>query len=48
MAGASAVQVGTATFLDPRASLDVIGGIGSFMQENRVKALVDIVGQSLI
>ncbi len=29
MAGASAVQVGTATFLDPQASLDVLGGTSS-------------------
>jgi len=44
MAGASAVQVGTANLTNPRASLDVLQGIEHFMKENRITNLVDIIG----
>ncbi len=44
MAGASAVQVGTATFTNPRASLDVIEGMERWMQENGVGSVNEIVG----
>jgi len=47
MAGASAIQVGTATFRNPRASLDVLDGIESFMRVNNVGAVSDLVGASL-
>ena len=33
MAGASAVQVGTASFANPRAPLDVLEGIKEFMEK---------------
>ena len=44
MAGASAVQVGSATFSNPRASLDVLEGIEQFMQKEGVKKLTEIIG----
>jgi len=44
MAGASAVQVGTANLTNPRASLDVLQGIERFMRENGITSLVDIIG----
>jgi len=44
MAGASAVQVGTANLTNPRASLDVLQGIERFMKENGITNLVDIIG----
>ncbi len=44
MAGASAVQVGTANFLDPSAMGAVIGGIETFMEENQIERLEDIRG----
>ncbi len=47
MAGASAVQVGTATFLNPSAPLDVIAGIEAFMRDAGVEELRDIVGAAL-
>lgn len=46
MAGASAVQVGTATFLDPGAAIEVRDGIVRFMAENKIESLADIVGQA--
>jgi dihydroorotate dehydrogenase (NAD+) catalytic subunit len=44
MAGASAVQIGSATFSNPRASLDVLEGIQDFMEKERIKSLKEIVG----
>ncbi len=47
MAGASAVQVGTATFLNPHAPLDVLDGIAQFMREEALEDLHEIVGVAL-
>lgn len=47
MAGASAVQVGTVTFSNPRAALNIIEGIEQFMQEEGVENLTDLVGAAL-
>jgi len=44
MAGASAVQVGSATFTNPRASLDVLEGIEQFMEKEGIKSLSEIIG----
>jgi dihydroorotate dehydrogenase (NAD+) catalytic subunit len=44
MAGAAAVQVGSATFRNPRASLDVLEGIESFMEREGIKNLGEIRG----
>jgi len=44
MAGASAVQVGSATFGNPRASLDVLEGIERFMEKEGIKSLGEIIG----
>jgi len=42
MAGASAVQVGSATFARPPAMLEIIEGIEGYMRENRVATPGDI------
>ncbi|MFH1647058.1 MAG: dihydroorotate dehydrogenase [Chloroflexota bacterium] len=44
MAGASAVQVGSATFSNPRASLDILEGIEEFMAKEGIKNLGEIIG----
>jgi dihydroorotate dehydrogenase (NAD+) catalytic subunit len=44
MAGASAIQVGSTTFSNPRASLDVLEGIRSFMEKEGIKKLDEIIG----
>jgi dihydroorotate dehydrogenase (NAD+) catalytic subunit len=44
MAGASAVQVGSASFKNPRASLDVLEGIERFMEKEGIKNLGEIIG----
>lgn len=42
IAGASAVQVGTATFVQPRAALDIINGIESYMKDNNMEKMSDL------
>ncbi len=44
LAGASAVQVGTATFRNPRAALDVLEGIEAYMREEGVEDVASLVG----
>ena len=44
MAGASAVQVGSATFSNPRASLDILEGIEQFMQREGINKLTELIG----
>jgi dihydroorotate dehydrogenase (NAD+) catalytic subunit len=44
MAGATAVQVGTATFRDPTAPLGVLAGIEQFMRDQRIDDVREIIG----
>ncbi|MFZ5649975.1 MAG: dihydroorotate dehydrogenase [Bacillota bacterium] len=44
MAGARAVAVGTANFVNPGATMDVIGGIVDFMSENNIEDINYLVG----
>ncbi|MGB2814153.1 MAG: dihydroorotate dehydrogenase [Dehalococcoidales bacterium] len=44
MAGASAVQVGTASFANPNAPIDVLEGIEQFMSREGVKDISELVG----
>ncbi len=44
MAGASAIQVGTASFTNPQAPFDVLEGIKQFMEKEGVKDITDLTG----
>ncbi len=44
LAGATAVQVGTATFRNPRAPLDVLEGIKGYMRDEGVRDVREIIG----
>ncbi|MBN1904635.1 MAG: dihydroorotate dehydrogenase [Deltaproteobacteria bacterium] len=44
IAGASAVQVGTANFINPRATIEIIEGIGNYCIEKGINKIKDIVG----
>jgi dihydroorotate dehydrogenase (NAD+) catalytic subunit len=44
MAGASAVEVGTVQFVNPRALLDVLEGIEEFMRREGVKDISELIG----
>ncbi len=44
IAGASAVQIGTANFIDPEISLKIIAGINEYMVKNGFSNLPDLIG----
>ncbi len=44
LAGASAIQVGTANFIDPLASQHIISGIDSYLERHKYKSIKDIIG----
>ena len=45
LAGAAAVQVGTANFSNPKAPLDILRGLDKFLQSKRLKSVSDLVGK---
>lgn len=45
LAGAAAVQMGTAIFSDPYSPLKVIDGLAEYMEKNGIKSLSEITGQ---
>ncbi len=47
MAGATAVQIGTANFRNPKACLDVIAGIQDFMRREGIRDINDLVGAAV-
>jgi dihydroorotate dehydrogenase (NAD+) catalytic subunit len=47
MAGASAVQVGTATFADPLAPLRVIEGLAAYVRAHGLTSIRDVIGVAL-
>jgi dihydroorotate dehydrogenase (NAD+) catalytic subunit len=44
IAGATAVQVGTANFVNPRATTDIIDGLEIFMVEKGVASITELIG----
>lgn len=44
IAGSSMVAVGTANFVNPRAPLEVLEGIKTYMMENKMKDVKEIIG----
>lgn len=43
IAGAVAVQIGTANFINPHTTMDVIDGIETFMMQRNISAISDII-----
>jgi dihydroorotate dehydrogenase (NAD+) catalytic subunit len=44
LAGASAVQIGTASFIDPQVSIKILAGIQQYLEKNGFSDLSEIVG----
>lgn len=42
--GATAVQVGTANFINPQASMDVVTGLERYLDENRLNHINEVIG----
>ena len=44
IAGASAVQVGTANFVNPKAAADIISGMEKYMRQGKIKNIKELTG----
>jgi dihydroorotate dehydrogenase (NAD+) catalytic subunit len=44
LAGATAIQVGTANFIDPLITIKIIGGIEDYLNRHRYSSIKDIIG----
>lgn len=44
LAGSSAIQIGTANFIDPQVSVKVVDGITDYMIENKISKVTDLIG----
>jgi dihydroorotate dehydrogenase (NAD+) catalytic subunit len=44
MAGATAIEVGTASFMNPRAPMDVLDGIEKYLRENKIEDIRELIG----
>jgi dihydroorotate dehydrogenase (subfamily 1) family protein len=42
--GAKAVQIGTANFVNPRATMEIIEGIKNYLSDNKIKDVNEIIG----
>ena len=45
LCGASAVQVGTANFVNPRAPLEILDGIKKYMKEKKINSVKGLTGK---
>ena len=45
LCGASAIQVGTANFVNPKTALEIVDGIRKYMVENKIKSVGQLVGK---
>jgi dihydroorotate dehydrogenase (NAD+) catalytic subunit len=44
LAGACAVQVGTANFIDPTVSVKIVDGIETYLQNHQIERITDLIG----
>ena len=44
IAGAAAVQIGTAQFINPRVALEVIAGLEDYLGEHNIGRITDVIG----
>ena len=45
LCGASAVQIGTANFVNPQAPLEILDGIKKYLKEKKIKAVKNLIGK---
>lgn len=48
LAGATAVQVGTASFIEPKTAVNISQGIKKYLSDNKMSSLSDIIGKMRI
>lgn len=48
LAGASAIQVGTANFIDPTISVKIVKGIEDYLKRHYLKSVDDLIGKMIV
>lgn len=48
IAGATAVQVGTANFVNPRATIDIIEGVSTYLEQHDLTHIAELIGSLVI
>ena len=46
LCGASCIQIGTANFVNPKASIEIINGLKDYCEKNKLKSISEIVGMA--
>ena len=46
LCGASCIQIGTANFVNPKASIEIINGLKDYCEKNKLKSIGEIIGQA--
>ena len=44
IAGASAIAVGTANFINPRTTIEIISGLEKYLARNKIKDIKELIG----
>ena len=44
IAGASAIAVGTANFINPRITIEIIEGLKGYLERNKIKDIKELIG----
>jgi dihydroorotate dehydrogenase (NAD+) catalytic subunit len=45
LAGASMIQIGTANFVDPQTSINIVNGLNGYLKEKKIERITDLVGK---
>ena len=45
LAGATAIQVGTANFINPRVTMEIVDGIAAYLERKNIGSVRELVGQ---
>ena len=48
LAGATAIEVGTANFVNPRASQEIVEGLDRYVKENRLSGISEVIGGLIV
>ncbi|MCK9181211.1 MAG: dihydroorotate dehydrogenase [Bacteroides sp.] len=48
LAGATAIEIGTANFVEPTATLDILKGIEQYLVKHKYESIHDIIGQLIV
>ena len=46
LCGASCIQIGTANFVNPKASIEIISGLKDYCEKNKLNSISEIIGQA--